>query len=278
MYLTTTISVALVLCLIGLECVVVLSTRQLIRNLRENVAVSVVLHQSADSLQIDELGSILNSAPYTHACEFISKEEALQEHILQLGEDPTQFLGYNPLRPSFELHLIDQYAHNDSILHLRDALMTLPMVEEVMYQQDVVKILDANISELSYILAGIAFVLLVMAIVLINNTIRLHVYSKRFLINTMRLVGATPWVIKAPIVRRNVRMGFEAGVLALGMIALVMYYAKAKLGMWLFEINTQNIGILVSVVVMGGVLITFFGSLLSTSRYVRMKIDKMYEI
>ncbi len=278
MYLTTTISVALVLCLIGLECVVVLSTRQLIRNLRENVAVSVVITESADSLQTNALSSVLNNAPYTHSCEYISKQEALQEHIEQLGEDPTQFLGYNPLRASFELHLKDAYAHNDSICLIQSALLAMPMVEDVMYQQDVIKMLDANISELSYILMGIALVLLIMAVALINNTIRLHVYSKRFLINTMRLVGATPWVIKAPIVYRNMRMGLEAGLLALGVIAMVLYYAKTKLGVWLFDLTTQNVLIIALVVVLGGVLITFFGSVMATNRYVRMKIDKMYEI
>lgn len=278
MYLTTTISVALVLCLVGLECVAVLGARNLIRNLRENFTLSVVMTDTADSTQISRLGQYLSLMDYVGQSVYVSKEQALEEHIEHLGEDPTQFLGYNPLRPSYEVHLKADYTNVDVLDSLTTELHALPMVEDVIYQQDVVKMLDTNVSEISLILVVVALVLLIMAMALIVNTIRLHIYSKRFLINTMRLVGATPWVIKAPIVKRNLLMGAEAGLLALLILGAVLYYFRMRLGMWIIEPTAINMTILACAVLIGGELITLLASLLATSRYIRMKIDKMYEI
>lgn len=278
MYLTTTISVALVLCLVGLECVAVLGAKNLIRNLRENFTLSVVMTDKADSTQISRLGQYLSLMDYVGQSVFISKEQALEEHIEHLGEDPTQFLGYNPLRPSYEVHLKADYTNVDVLDSLTTELRTLPMVEDVIYQQDVVKMLDTNVSEISLILVVVAVVLLIMAMALIVNTIRLHIYSKRFLINTMRLVGATPWVIKAPIVKRNMLMGAEAGLLALLILGAVLYYFRMRLGVWIIEPTAMNMIILACAVLLGGELITLLASVLATSRYIRMKIDKMYEI
>lgn len=278
MYLTTTISVALVLCLVGLECVAVLGAKNLIRNLRENFTLSVVMTDKADSTQISRLGQYLSLMDYVGQSVYVSKEQALEEHIEHLGEDPTQFLGYNPLRPSYEVHLKADYTNVDVLDSLTTELHALPMVEDVIYQQDVVKMLDTNVSEISLILVVVALVLLIMAMALIVNTIRLHIYSKRFLINTMRLVGATPWVIKAPIVKRNLLMGAEAGLLALLILGAVLYYFRMRLGMWIIEPTAINMAILACAVLIGGELITLLASLLATSRYIRMKIDKMYEI
>lgn len=278
MYLTTTISVALVLCLVGLECVAVLGAKNLIRNLRENFTLSVVMTDTADSTQISRLGQYLSLMDYVGQSVYVSKEQALEEHIEHLGEDPTQFLGYNPLRPSYEVHLKADYTNVDVLDSLTTELHALPMVEDVIYQQDVVKMLDTNVSGISLILVVVALVLLIMAMALIVNTIRLHIYSKRFLINTMRLVGATPWVIKAPIVKRNLLMGVEAGLLALLILGAVLYYFRMRLGMWIIEPTAINMTILACAVLIGGELITLLASLLATSRYIRMKIDKMYEI
>ena len=278
MYLTTTISVALVLCLVGLECVAVLGAKNLIRNLRENFTLSVVMTDTADSTQISRLGQYLSLMDYVGQSVYVSKEQALEEHIEHLGEDPTQFLGYNPLRPSYEVHLKADYTNVDVLDSLTTELHALPMVEDVIYQQDVVKMLDTNVSEISLILVVVALVLLIMAMALIVNTIRLHIYSKRFLINTMRLVGATPWVIKAPIVKRNLLMGAEAGLLALLILGAVLYYFRMRLGMWIIEPTAINMTILACAVLIGGELITLLASVLATSRYIRMKIDKMYEI
>lgn len=278
MYLTTTISVALVLFLVGLECIVLLSARNLITRVKENMALTVVLTEEADSTSLARFATMMDAAPYCHDYKLITKEQALREHIEQLGEDPSAFLGYNPLTDAFEVYLDATYAQPDSVAMIEASIKSLPYVDEVIYQQDVVRILDRGVNEVSLVLAVVAIALLLMSLVLIVNTIRLHIYSKRFLINTMRLVGATPWVIRAPFIRRNVRMGFEAGLLALIALAGAVYYCHARMGLVLFPYTWQNITFVAVTILAGGMLIAFLASLFATDRYVRMKIDKMYEI
>ena len=278
MHFTTTISVSLVLFLIGLECVVLMSARELMRHVRENVALTIVLKENMTADEIQRMQVLMDAAPYCLENHFISREQALQEHIENLGEDPQKFLGYNPLTDAFEVRLYEKYALADSIAAIECQLRSLPYVNNVLYQQDVVKTLDHNLNEISVVLLLVALVLLVIALVLISNTIQLQVYSKRFIINTMRLVGATPWVIKWPFIRRNIVMGLEASFIACVMIALAYYYCVQRIGVMLFPLTKMHISFLVSVVLLCGVIITFLASLAATNRYIRMKTNKLYEI
>ncbi len=278
MYFTTTISVALVLFLVGLECLILLSAHELMRQVKENVVLSIVLKDDNTADEVERTKRLLTAAPYALDYRFISREEALQEHIANLGEDPSVFLGYNPLTDAFEVRLQAAYAHSDSIAQIEKGLLNMPYVDKVIYQKDIVKVLDNNLSEIALMLLAVAIALLIIALVLISNTIQLQVYSKRFLINTMRLVGATPWVIKWPLIRRNVRMGIEAALLALLMLAATYYYCQTRLGVTLFPLIWQNIAFISVTVLVMGVLITFLASLAATNRYIRMKISKMYEI
>lgn len=278
MYFTTTISISLVLFLVGLECVVLMSAHELVRHVRENVVLTVVLSDMASQEDVARMDNLMQVAPYVNGSDYISREEALQEHIDNLGEDPQKFLGYNPLTDAFEVNLHAEYAQIDSIHVIEQSLLALPYVDKVIYQADIVKQLDSNLQEASLILLAIALALLVIALVLISNTIQLQVYSKRFLINTMRLVGATPWVIKWPFIRRNMLMGIEAACVALLMLAATYYYFVNRLGIRLFALTEQNIAIIIVAVVFVGWFITFFASLAATNRYIRMKTSKMYEI
>lgn len=278
MYFTTTISVALVLFLVGLECLVLLSAHELMRQVKENVVLSIVMKEDNTEDEVERTKRMLSAAPYCLDYRFISQEEALQEHITNLGEDPSAFLGYNPLTDAFEIRLQALYAHSDSIKKIETRLLNLPYVDKVVYQKDVVKVLDNNLNEISLILLAVALALLVIALVLISNTIQLQVYSKRFLINTMRLVGATPGVIKWPFIGRNIRVGIEAGLLALLMLAATYYYCQSRLGIVLFPLIWQNVAFITATVLLTGMLITFIASLVATNRYIRMKINKMYEI
>ena len=278
MYLTTTVSVAMVLFLIGLECILLLSAHHLIKNIRENLTLTIVMTSDADSTSVNRMQNILEAMPATASYSFISKQQALEEHITNLGEDPTKFLGYNPLYDSYELHLRPAYANQDSIAVLTGRLNALPYVEQVLYQEDIVQVLDKNVNQVSLMLAACALILLIIAWILIVNTIRLHIYSKRFLINTMRLVGATPWVIRRPFVRRSIRMGLEAALLTLLVLAGVVYYVQYSLHIVLFPMTWQNVGVVVLVVLLSGLLLTLLASLVATGRYVRMDVEKMYEI
>lgn len=278
MYLTTTVSVAMVLFLIGMESVVLLSAHHLMNRIRENLTLTVVMTADSDSASVQRLKNVLDAVPYCQSYKFVSKDEALAEHISTLGEDPTKFLGFNPLTDAYEVHLKAPYACTDSITRINSQLGALPYVAKVVYQEDVIRALDNRVNEISIILLAVAVVLLMIAWVLIVNTIRLQVYSKRFLINTMRLVGATRWVICKPFVHKAVRMGVVAGVLTSCVLAGALWYIRMRFGIVFFPLTWQNIAGLAGVITVSGIVITGLASLIATARYVRMKIDKMYEI
>lgn len=277
-YFTAAVSVSLVLCLIGLECVVLLSAGALVTRMRENITVTAVLAPSADSAQCAQLEQILNASPSCSSFAYVSREQALKEHIASLGEDPSAFLGYNPLSASYEIHPTDQYSAPEQLEELAHHLEELPYVEEVIYPRDLADLMNSNVSEFSLILLIIAVVLLLVSMVLIVNTIRLQIYSKRFIINTMTLVGATSWVTRRPFVLRNMLMGLLAGITALIILTAVVYYVEVKIGILLFPPTWQNILFVTAVVLCSGLLITLWASMIATGRYIRMDNNSLYEI
>lgn len=278
MYLTTTISVMLVLLLIGLETVLLLSAHDIIRQVKENVALTLVINDDADPDEVNRLDNLLTIAPFCREHTFVSKEAALESHVQNLGEDPSKFLGFNPLLASYEVKLQADYAQADSIKMIENKLSSFACINRMVYQEDVVKMLDSNVNSISIVLLGVALILLFVAIALIVNTIRLHVYSKRFLINTMKLIGATPHVIKAPIIRRNVAMGVIAAVLAMLLLIATLFYCKEQLNITLLLLTPKNMLILSCVVLFSGIFITLFASIFAANRYIRMRTDDLYYI
>ena len=277
-YLTAAVSVSLVLCLIGLECVLLLSAGALVTRMRENLTLTAVLAQDVDSTQCARLESVLTASNQCSGFTYVSKEQALQEHITSLGEDPSTFLGYNPLTASYEIHPTDAYSHPDSLEILAAHLEALPYVTEVIYPRDLADLMSSNVNDITLVMLIVALVLLLVSMVLIINTIRLQIYAKRFLINTMTLVGATSWVTRRPFVLRNMLMGFCASVVALIVLSGVVYYVDFELGVLLFPLTWQNIAFVSAVVVGAGLLITLFASLIATGRYIRMDNNSLYEI
>ncbi len=278
MYVTTSVSITLVLFLVGLIAMVTLSAHRMIEQVKHNVTLTVVLSPEADSAQVVRCGTVLNAAPYCHACRYISSEEALEEHVRSLGDDPAQFLGYNPLLASYEVNLTSAYANADSIAAVEKQISSLPYVKQVMYQKDLVELLEHNVSQVTLVLLGLVVMLLLIAYVLIINTIRLHVYSHRFLINTMRLVGATPWVIKRPFVARSLRMGCWSALLALVLLTGLFYYVQYSMNIVLMPVTGANIAVIAGVVLLTGELLTLIGSLIAVNRYIRMDTERMYAI
>lgn len=277
-YLTASVSVSLVLCLIGLECVLLLSAGALLTRMRENMTVTAVLTQEADSTQCARLEAVLDAGGHCSSFAYVSKEQALQEHIASLGEDPSAFLGYNPLSASYEIHPTDAYSHPDSLALLAEQLESMPYVSEVIYHRDLADLMSRNVHDITLVLLIVALVLLLVSMVLIVNTIRLQIYSKRFIINTMTLVGATSWVIRRPFVLRNMLMGLIAGLVALAVLSGVIYYVDFQLGVLLFPLTWQNITFVSAVVLCSGLLITLFASLIATGKYIRMDNNSLYEI
>ena len=278
MYFTTTMSITLVLFLVGIVTIMTLTTHRLVEQARHNLTITAVLVPDADSAIIARAEKVISLSPYCYDYRYISRQQALEEHIQALGENPQDFLGYNPLSASFEIQIHSSYANRDSINVIESHLNSLPYINQVIYQRDVLDLLEHNVNQVTIMLAFLAIILLIITYVLIINTVRLHVYSKRFIINTMRLVGATPWVIKKPFLKRNVRMGFEAGLIAIVLLTLAVWYVQYKLQIVLILPTWQNILIVCAIVLFTGELLTLVGSAIAVNRYIRMNAERMYTI
>ena len=277
-YLISAVSVSLVLCLIGLECVLLLSAGALVTRMRENITLTAVLSSDVDSAQCARLEAVLNAGQQCSSYKYVSAQEALEEHIRSLGEDPSKFLGYNPLSASYEIHPTDAYSSPDSLAMIAAKLESLPYVTEVLYPRDLADLMSRNVQDFSWILLAVALTLLLVSMVLIVNTIRLQIYAKRFLINTMTLVGATSWVTRRPFVLRNMFMGLMSGIVALSVLGGMVYYIEFRLGLMLFPLTWQNITFVSAIVLCCGLLITLFASLIATGKYIRMDNNSLYEI
>ncbi|MBO5960716.1 MAG: permease-like cell division protein FtsX [Paludibacteraceae bacterium] len=276
MYITSTISISLVLYLLGLLFTVLFMTYKIGNDVKENVGMSIVLNDSVDVNEVQRIQDMLRAAPFTKHVEMVSKEQALNEHIEELGEDPVAFLGYNPLSASIELKLNAQYAQNDSVKMIETKLKPFQSIKRIVYHEDLIELVDRNIQMILGLLLLLAALLLLISIILINNTIQLMVYSKRFLINTMKLVGATAWVIKAPFLRKNTFVAVAAALLAMAFLAATAYYSQYSLGIVLLPKDPITLSIGAVLILLSGLLISVGASYIAVGRYVRMKTDDLY--
>jgi cell division transport system permease protein len=267
---------SLVLFLVGLVILLLLTARNLGVNVRENINLSIILDDEIKNTEIQRIHKYLLSSPYAKSVRFISKEEALEEHIESLGEDPQKFLGYNPLLASFEVKLKAEYANNDSVEMIESKLKKFEHINRIAYQRDMVDLVNQNIQKLSYILLGIALVLLFVSMALINNTIRLLIYSNRFLINTMKLVGATWWFIRWPYIKQGMINGLVASLLSLIYLAATIYYVQYEFGITGMVIPFGTAAMVSVIILFLGVALTGISSYLAVGRYLRMDTNNMY--
>ncbi|NDV47587.1 cell division protein FtsX [Paludibacter sp. 221] len=276
MHLTSTISISLVLFLIGLMCLILFTAHEMSTHVKENINISVILEDNIKDDYVKRIERYLQAAPYTKSVEYVSKESALEDLVSSLGEDPQSFLGYNPLLASFEVKLNAPYANNDSLALIESKLKTFDHVSRIIYQKDVIALVNNNIHKISIIILGLVLVLLLISIALINNTIRLAIYSNRFLINTMKLVGAKSWFIRKPYVKRSMRNGLIAALLAIIYIGLLLYYARYEFGLDEMVISVQTSGLVCGAIILTGIILTGISSYFAVGRYVRMSTNDMY--
>ena len=266
-----TISTMLVLLLLGMALFSVLAARNLSVYVRENINFSLVLDDGTDQRDILHLQRSLEKQPFVKEMTYVSKEEALKDYVRETGTDPRRFAGFNPLRASLEIRLKSAYVHADSIARLEEQLGQEALVKDVVYRQELVDAVNRNIGRISLLLLGLAALLLLISFALINNTIKLAIYAKRFLIHTMKLVGA-PWgFIRRPFLWRNFWTGLFAGLLADAVLwALAGWLVTAEPG--LVAVVTARVMAVVAVAVpAAGVLMTTFCARVSVDRYLRMR-------
>lgn len=276
--LTAGVSILMVLLVLGLVVFFGLTARNLSVYVRENIGFSILLSDEMREGDIVKMQRQLDREPYVRQSEYISKKQALKEQTEAMGTDPAEFLGYNPFKPSIEVKLNNRYANSDSIALIVKTLKKNKYVQEVTYPKDLMDAVNKNIRGISLFLLALAVVLTFISFALINNIIRLTVYSKRFLIHTMKLTGASWSFIRRPFVRRSVAMGVVSAVLADAMLWL----GAQQLLQWEPELSavvTAEVMLQVSLaVLLSGVMLTWLCALFSVGRYLRMKACEMYYI
>lgn len=277
-FVTSTISTMLVLLLLGLVVFFVLSANNLSVYVKENISFSLLISDDMHESAILQYQKKLNNEPFVKATTYISKKQALKEQTEAMGTDPKEFLGYNPFTASIEIKLNSDYANSDSIAKIEKKLKKNSNILEVKYPQELMDAVNDNIKKISIVLLSLAGLLTLISFALINNTIRLAIYSKRFLIHTMKLVGANWGFIRRPFLRRNIWSGIIAGLMADG-ILMGAAYMLVTYEPELIRIITPEVMLIVSAsVLLFGIIITFLCAYASINKYLRMKASTLYYI
>ena len=277
-FITSSISTTLVLWLLGLVVFFVLGAHNLSIYVRENINFSVLISDDMKEADILKLQKKLDKEPFVKQTEYISKKQALKEQSEAMGTDPEEFLGYNPFTASIEIKLHSDYANSDSIAKIEKMIKKNTNIQDVLYQRELIDLVNDNIRNISLVLLALAVVLALISFALINNTIRLAIYSKRFLIHTMKLVGASWGFIRRPFLRRNIWSGVLAGIMADAILMGTAYWLVSY-EPELIRVITPEVMLLVSgSVLIFGVVITFLCAYLSINKYLRMKASTLYYI
>lgn len=271
----TVIGITLVLFMLGILGFMLLNARALERHFKENVKVDIYLKRDLKEVDVMKFRKRLDTEPFTRETQYVTADEAAEKLKTDMGEDFLGVLGANPLLPSIELNLQEAYASPDSLKWIADHLRTDASVHEVKYNPVVVENIDANMGKVRWVLAGFSALLLIIAVALINNTIRLAIYSKRFLIRTMHLVGATGWFIKRPFLGNSLWQGIIASILAIGLLVgciQLLVHFQPDLSVL---VQPVPLAILLGAVVVMGLIISLLSTWFAVRRYLRMNTDEL---
>lgn len=275
---TLCISTAMVLILIGMVVLTVFTSRNLSSYVKENLTITMILQPDMSNEECATLCTRVNNLRYISNLNFISKEEALKEGTKELGANPAEFAGENPFTAEIELRLKANYANNDSIQWIAKELKTYKGVSDIAYRQDLVESVNRTLSKIGLVLLVIAALLTVVSFSLINNTIRLSVYARRFSIHTMKLVGASWNFIRMPFLRRAILEGLISAILAIVVLGIGMYFLYSYDPEITVVLNQEVLLITALVMLTFGILITFFCSWLSVNKFLKMKAGDLYKI
>lgn len=277
-YITSVASIMLVLFMLGLLGLLVLHAQKLSEHIRENIGFEIIMKAEVKEAEIIRMQKMLDATPYVKSAAYITKEEATRRLSADLGEDFIQWLGNeeNPLLPSVDVRFKAAWANNDSLAVIADELMQQTIVKEIFYQKSLVHLINQNVQRIGMVLFFMSLLLLVIAIALINNTIRLSVYAKRFLVKSMQLVGATESFIRRPFVWSGILQGVLGAFLAIVLLNLVLYVAVNNLPELLLLQDRPRVILLYAAIFVLGMLLTGISTQLAINKYLRSKTDKLF--
>ncbi|MBR1469510.1 MAG: permease-like cell division protein FtsX [Prevotella sp.] len=275
---TLCISTTMVLILLGLIVLAGQVGRNLSSRVKENLVVTMMLAQDMTDTEAAQLQKKLKDRPFVNQMSYVSKEDALREGAKELGSDPSEFVGENPFLSSIELNLRADYANNDSLRWIEKELKAIPKVTEIAYQKDLVEAVNKNLAKIAIVLLSLAALLLIVSFALINNTIRLGVYARRFSIHTMKLVGASWGFIRGPFVRRSVGIGLLAAVIACAVLAGMVYALYRYEPEIELVLGWRELAVTAGAVVLFGLIITAICAHISVNKFLKMKAGDLYKI
>lgn len=274
--LSAIISIALMLFMVGIVGILVLSARSLSAFVKENIGFSIYIEDGTSDTEANYLRKVLDASHYVKSTQYYSKSDAAQLMEQDLGTDFVEYLGYNPLSAFIDVRLHAQYANNDSIAKIEQWLEQFAQIKEVDYQKSLVSLVNENVNRISLVVLGVAALMLFLALVLINNTVRLLVYSKRFIINTMKLVGANWSFIRRPFVVRGMLHGLYAALLAMLLLTALLYAISTEIADITQIVSPLHIGVVYALLLLLGIGINLISTSLSVNKYLRLNSGDLY--
>jgi len=275
-YISTVFGIAMVLLMIGLLGLILVHANNLSRYVKENIVLNIFVDDAAHETDVRQLQTQLESNPAVKQAIYVSKELAARNLQKDLGEDFVKFLGYNPLSQSLDVYLNADYANNAEITKFKDQLLKNPLVKEVKYQQSLVDQMNANLTSITLVILAFTGIFVVVSVALINNTIRLAIYSQRFLIKSMQLVGATKGFIRKPFLLYGLWHGLLGGLIAVIILVGTLYLANIEIPDLVVLQNRTEFGIVFLGVIGLGIFISAFSTYLAVNKFLRLKIYDLY--
>lgn len=276
-YFVSTLSIALVLVVVGALVFILLNARQISDHVKQNIGFSIIVKDNVNEAEIKRVQKIIDTRPFVASSIFVSKEQAAREFKKELGEDFEAILGYNPLLPSIEIKLNPIYANNDSLAVIEKSLLKNEIVKEVSYQKSLVQMVNENVHRITWILLIAGVVLLLISFTLIRNTVHLAVYSQRFLIKTMQLVGAKSFFICKPFIQNGLWFGFFGSMFANLLLLAAIYFLQQQAAGVVDLMNKELLVVMVVFVTVCGVLLSFVSSWMSVARYLSKDLNDLYD-
>ncbi len=275
-YLTTVISISLVLFLFGIIGFLILNMQALSRHVKENIGFNIELKSNIREADIQQFRKILDAKAFVKSTEYITREQAAIETQKALGEDFISFLGFNPLPASIKVKLNAPWANPDSIAKIESDLKKFSQISEMYYRKTLIQEINDNVRKISLIIFSFTLLLFIIALTLINNTIRLAIYSKRFLIHTMQLVGATRRFIRMPFIMKSVYYGILSAMIAILLLIGTIYIAQDQLEGIVDFIDPNTLSLLFLCIVLTGIIISYISTFFAVNKYLNLKTDDLY--
>jgi len=274
-YVSVVVSISMVLFLFGLLCFTVVNIKNVSKNFKESLTMSIYLKDSAKAVDLNQMKNSLISASYVKDLKYVSKEEAVSIMKTEFGEDFINQLGFNPLINSFDINLISKYVEGKKIDSISNLIKENNFIEDIQYDRDLVSMMNTNLKKITLWIFPVTLILFIISVIIINSSIKLAIYSNRFTIKTMQLVGATKKFIRRPFIIKNIFLGLCSSVIASTLLYSTIFYLDKKIP-FIDMINNIFIMYLILIITFLGVLISWVSTYFATQKLLNLNTEKLY--